>query len=151
MTSDVFSAPWPRWMFRHHLKDLLHICLDPEVQVYGMTFRVCNLGSKQFHLYSAYVVSIASLSHTTVQRFWSNIRNTYVPTNYVFKSNMTLKLAIKKDHFYFLFWNTLCFKDQFTRYNENWLSILLLCIRFILCCKRMSHYKWRVLFWNREL
>ena len=31
-----------------------------------MTFRVCNLGSKQPHLYSAYVVSVAFQSHTTV-------------------------------------------------------------------------------------
>ena len=50
-----------------HLKDLSHICLEPEVQGHDLTFRVCNLGSKQPHLYIAlYVVSIASQLHTTV-------------------------------------------------------------------------------------
>ena len=31
-----------------------------------MTFKVCNLGSKQSHLHSAYVVSVPSQLHTTV-------------------------------------------------------------------------------------
>ena len=44
-----------------------HICLEPEAQGHGMTFRVCNLGSKQPHLYSAYVVSVPSQLHTTVR------------------------------------------------------------------------------------
>ena len=49
-----------------HLKDLFHICLEPENQGHGMIFMVWNFGSKQPHLYSAYVVSIAFQSHTTV-------------------------------------------------------------------------------------
>ena len=43
-----------------HLKDLPHVCLEPEAQGHDMTFRVCNLDSKQPHLYSAYVVSVPS-------------------------------------------------------------------------------------------
>ena len=38
----------------------------PEAQGYGMNFKVRNLGSKTPHLYSAYVVSVASQLHTTV-------------------------------------------------------------------------------------
>ena len=34
--------------------------------VCGMKFRLSNLGSKQSHLYSAYVVSVPSQLHTTV-------------------------------------------------------------------------------------
>ena len=49
-----------------HLKDLFHICLEPEDQGHNMTFRVCNLGSKQPNLYSAYVVSVAFQVHTTI-------------------------------------------------------------------------------------
>ena len=30
----------------HHLKNLWHICLEPEAQRNDMTFKVCNLGSK---------------------------------------------------------------------------------------------------------
>ena len=48
------------------MKDLLHIYLEPEAHGHDMTFKVCNPGSKQPHLYSAYVVSIASQLHTTV-------------------------------------------------------------------------------------
>ena len=29
-----------------HLKDLIHICLEPEVQGCGMTFNMCYGGSK---------------------------------------------------------------------------------------------------------
>ena len=29
-----------------HLKDPIHICLEPEAQGHGMTFKVCNVGSK---------------------------------------------------------------------------------------------------------
>ena len=49
-----------------YLKDLFHICLDLEAQDHGITFKVCNLGSKLPHLHSAYVVTIPSQSHTTV-------------------------------------------------------------------------------------
>ena len=49
-----------------HLKDLFHICLESEAQGNNMTFSVCNLGSKQPHLYSGYVVSVPSQLHTTV-------------------------------------------------------------------------------------
>ena len=49
-----------------HLKDLFHICLKLENQGHSMTFRICNLGSKQPHLYSAYVVSVAFQLYTTV-------------------------------------------------------------------------------------
>ena len=48
------------------MRDLLHISLEAKNQGFWMTFRVCNLGSKQPHLYSVYVVSVASQSHTTV-------------------------------------------------------------------------------------
>ena len=49
-----------------HLKDLFHMSLKPEAQGYGMIFRVCNLDSKQLHLYSAYVLSVPSQWQTTV-------------------------------------------------------------------------------------
>ena len=42
------------------------MCSEQEAHVHGIKFRVCNLGSKQPHLYSAYVVSIASQLHTTI-------------------------------------------------------------------------------------
>ena len=50
------------------LKDLLHICLELETQGHGMIFRVCNLGSKQPHLYNTDIVSVASQLHTTVPK-----------------------------------------------------------------------------------
>ena len=52
-----------------HLKSLFHICLEPEAHGNGMTFRVCNVVSKQPHLYSAYLVSVAFQLHTTVCTF----------------------------------------------------------------------------------
>ena len=60
------------------MKDLFHICLEPEAQGHGMTFRVCNLGSKQPHLYSAYVVSVPSQLHTTVFTHNSQDYNEYI-------------------------------------------------------------------------
>ena len=41
-----------------HLKDPLHICLETKVQVYGITFKGCDLGSKQPYFNSAYVVRL---------------------------------------------------------------------------------------------
>ena len=52
-----------------HLKDLFHICLEPEAQGNNMTSRVCNLSLKQFHLYNAYLVRVAFQLHTTVPQF----------------------------------------------------------------------------------
>ena len=40
-----------------------------------MTFTVCNLGSKQPHLYSAYVVSVAFQSHATVVRIEEDLNS----------------------------------------------------------------------------
>ena len=43
-----------------HLKDPLHICLEPENQGHGMTLNVCNLGSKYPYFNRAYLVSVKS-------------------------------------------------------------------------------------------
>ena len=31
-----------------HLKDLIHICLEPEFQSHDMSFKVCNLGTHAY-------------------------------------------------------------------------------------------------------
>ena len=49
-----------------HLKDLIEICLEPKAQGHGMNFKVCNLKSRQPHLCSTYLVSVASQLHTIV-------------------------------------------------------------------------------------
>ena len=49
-----------------HFKDLLHIYLETKIQGYNMTFKVCNLGSKQPYFNSAYVVRVPIFSFTTV-------------------------------------------------------------------------------------
>ena len=46
---------------------MIHIFLEPEAQDRGMTFKVFNLRSKEPHLYSVYVVSVAFLLHATVK------------------------------------------------------------------------------------
>ena len=49
-----------------HLKDPIHICLEPEAQGHGMTFKVCNHSTNEPHLCSAYVVSVAFHMHTII-------------------------------------------------------------------------------------
>ena len=58
LTSDIFPAPCQNQSLVPHLKDTSHICLETEVQGYGMNFKVCNLGSKQPYFNSAYVVRV---------------------------------------------------------------------------------------------
>ena len=45
LTSDIFAASQPTERTVPHLKDLIHICLDPEVHSCGMTFNMFYVGS----------------------------------------------------------------------------------------------------------
>ena len=47
LTSDIF-APLNEFLLPH-LKDLFHMCLEPEEQIQSMTLKVCNVGSKYLY------------------------------------------------------------------------------------------------------
>ena len=53
-------------------KGPLHISLETGVQGYGMTFKVCNLDSKQPYFNSAYVVRVPTLE------FLINVQHVYL-------------------------------------------------------------------------
>ena len=57
------------------MKDLFHICLEPEFQCPDMTFRLCNLGSKGPHLYRAYVLGVCNNLGSTVHMCYYNVCN----------------------------------------------------------------------------
>ena len=66
LTSDIFAALNQCLVL--HLKDPLHICLEAEVQGYGMTFKVCNFGSKKPYFNSSYVVRVPLSSFRIVPK-----------------------------------------------------------------------------------
>ena len=96
-------------------KDLFHICLELENQGHSMTFRVCNLGSKQPHLFSDYVLSkhCISIPHhcifllVTVKRIKSLIGILFVAYGYFYyhfwtsQFNTTARIIVKMSPLYF--------------------------------------------------
>ena len=67
-----------------HLRDPSHIYSEIEVQGYGMTFKLCNLGSKQPYFNTAYVVRVPIFSFTTVRYiFLKKIKELFYCTNQV--------------------------------------------------------------------
>ena len=58
-----------------HLKDLFHICLDPKAQGFWITFNVFNCGSKYPYFNKAYVVTVKTQSHITVQKMNDDTMN----------------------------------------------------------------------------